>query len=411
MYLFIENLGHPERAYPSIHIAGTKGKGSVASFCTAALMAGGYKVGLYTSPHLHDYAERIQINRQAIPHEDLVALVEEVKPAIDAVPKLTTFEITTALAFLYFQRQKVDVAVLEVGLGGRLDATNVVMPVVSVITSLSYDHTQILGETLPEIAREKAGIIKNRVPVILSPQKDGARLVVEQIAAERSAALLQVGKDLCFTALEHSLDGQALKVWRPGAEDEPVRLEIPLLGAHQVENAATAFATVQTFSENSLSVSVDAIQRGFAAGEWPGRFEILRRRPPVVVDSAHNRDSALRLRCALDDYYPEMPVVLLIGASEDKDISGILTELSPRVSEVVAVQSFHPRAIDPQRLVEIAAQLGKPARIISDIPDALEEALRLAGNDRLVMATGSIFVVAATREAWMKRGVQKNGGA
>jgi dihydrofolate synthase/folylpolyglutamate synthase len=130
-----------------------------------------------------------------------------------------------------------------------------------------------------------------------------------------------------------------------------------------------------------------------------------------VVDSAHNRDSALRLRCALDDYYPEMPVVLLIGASEDKDISGILTELSPRVSEVVAVQSFHPRAIDPQRLVEIAAQLGKPARIISDIPDALEEALRLAGNDRLVMATGSIFVVAATREAWMKRGVQKNGGA
>ena len=406
---FVQALGHPEQAYPSIHVAGTKGKGSVSSMCTAALMAGGYKVGLYISPHLHDYAERIQIDQHPIPHEDLIALVDEIRPVIESIPKLTTFEITTALAFLYFQRKNVQAAVLEVGLGGRLDATNVVSPSVTVITSLSYDHTQILGDTLAEIAGEKAGIIKPSVPVVLSPQKEEARQVVRQIAAEKSAPLIEVGKDYHFVPLEHSLEGQSLRVWMNGDYRREEKLQIPLLGGHQVENAATAYVALQIFSRRALPLTSEMIQQGFAATLWPGRFEVLQRHPAVVVDSAHNRDSALRLRQALDDYFPGIPIVMVFGASEDKDIAGMFAELSPRVQEVVATKSFHPRAIDPEHVVEIASRFGKPARIIADIPDAVEQALQLAGETQMVLVTGSIFVVAATREAWAAR-LAKAGG-
>lgn len=409
MYAFVRALGHPEQAYPSIHVAGTKGKGSVSSMCTAILMAGGYRVGLYTSPHLHDYAERIQIDRQPIPHDELTALVDELRPVIESIPKLTTFEITTALAFLYFQRQKVQAAVLEVGLGGRLDATNVVNPTVTVITSLSYDHTQILGETLAEIAGEKAGIIKPSVPVVISPQKEEARQVIIRIAAERSAPLIEVGKDYHFAPLEHSLDGQSLRIWMDNDRRSGENLNIPLLGVHQVENAATAYAALQVFSQKALPVTDRMVKRGFADTSWPGRFEVLRRDPPIVVDSAHNRDSALRLKQALDDYFPGFPIVMVFGASEDKDIAGMFAELTPRVQEIVATKSFHPRAIEPEHILEIASHFGKPVKIVEDIPDAVEEALRLAGDTKLVLVTGSIFVVAATREAWMAR-LAKAGG-
>jgi dihydrofolate synthase/folylpolyglutamate synthase len=217
MQALVESLGSPHQGYPVIHIAGTKGKGSVASFCSSALKAAGYRVGLYTSPHLHDYTERIRLNGQPISHADLVDLIEVIKPFVAAIPQLTTFEITTALAFMYFIRQKVDTAVFEVGLGGRLDATNVLIPSVAVITSLSYDHTFLLGNTLAEIAGEKGGIIKSGVPVVLAPQEDEARQVIERIAAERGSDLIQVGRDYLFAPLSHSLDGQTLLVW-PASE-------------------------------------------------------------------------------------------------------------------------------------------------------------------------------------------------
>jgi len=410
MHAFVRALGNPERAYPSIHVAGTKGKGSVSSMCSAALQAAGYRVGLYTSPHLHDYAERIRIDHASIPHQDLVSLVEEIKPVIESIPGLSTFEITTGLAFQYFLHRKVDVAVLEVGLGGRLDATNVVEPSVSVITSLSFDHTQILGNTLPEIAREKAGIIKTGVPVVVSPQEEAARRVIEQIAAERSAPLIQVGRDYSFAPLSHSLEGQSLQVWNGSEKRDAEQLVIPLLGAHQVENAATAYAALQEFSRRALPLSEGSIQRGFTQVTWPGRFEILQHQPPVVVDSAHNRDSAQRLRQALDDYFPGMPVIMVFGASEDKDIEGMFAELSARVQEVIATKSFHPRAIEPEQIVEIANQYGKSAKIVPDIPDALDVALDLADGDKMTLVTGSIFVVAATREAWLARQIKLDSG-
>ncbi|HEX9029558.1 MAG TPA: folylpolyglutamate synthase/dihydrofolate synthase family protein, partial [Anaerolineales bacterium] len=357
MRQFLEILGQPHQHYPIIHVAGTKGKGSISAMCASALHAAGYRVGLYTSPHLQDYAERIQLDGQPIPHADLMALVDEIRPHLAGMPNLTTFEITTALALLYFARQGASAVVLEVGLGGRLDATNVVVPNVSVIASISYDHTNILGNTLAEIAGEKAGIIKPGVPVVVSPQKEEARQVIERIAAERGSDLTQVGRDYLFSQVSHSLEGgQELLIWPASQQalvdtymdsggsqgQEPTRLNIPLLGYHQVENAATAYAALQVAREHGIPLDEAAIIKGFSEVSWPGRFEVLQRNPPIVIDSAHNRDSALKLRLALDDYFPGWPVVLVFGASEDKDIAGMFAELMPRIRQVVATRSFHP---------------------------------------------------------------------
>ncbi len=410
------SLGSPHQKYLIIHIAGTKGKGSVAALCASVLQAAGYRAGFYTSPHLQDFVERIQVDGEPISHTDLVALVDEMKPHIAAIPELTTFEITTALAMLYFARQGASAAVFEVGLGGRLDATNIVTPQVSVITSISYDHTHVLGDTLAEIAGEKAGIIKPGVPVVLAPQEEEARQAIVAIARKRNSPLIEVGKDYLFELHSRSLDGQTFRVWRnpeqviedeyPGnngkGERQPEVFTLPLLGFHQVVNAATAYAALQTARQEGFEISMEDIRRGFASVVWPGRFEILRREPPVVVDSAHNRDSVLKLCQTLDEYFPGYPIVLVFGASEDKDIQGMFAELLPRVESVIATQSIHPRAIDPHQLVELTHPYGIPARTVPRIEDALPEALQDAKNGSLVLVTGSLFIVAGARYAWQE---------
>jgi dihydrofolate synthase/folylpolyglutamate synthase len=417
MRVLMSSLGNPERDYPIIHIAGTKGKGSVASLCASALKSAGYRVGLYTSPHLQDFAERMQVNGKQIEHAEVVNLVEEIKAQIESVPFVTTFEITTALAFLYFSRQDVDAGVIEVGLGGRLDATNVCQPDVTVITSLSYEHTSVLGETLAEIAGEKAGIIKSGVPLVLAPQKEEARAVVDAIAAERGALVVQVGRDYCFSPLERSLDGQTLIVWSTASSlpnqaevkscDEVasnhLSLEIPLLGAHQVENAAVAYATLQVANVRGLSISDAAIQEGFQTVEWPARFELLQCNPAVIVDSAHTVDSAQKLRQTMDDYFLGEEIILVFGASEDKDVAAMLTELAPKVSQVIATKSIHPRAMEPEKISKIAETLSLPVVIKGTVEEALEAALVLSEGKKVILATGSIFSAAGVRQAWLKK--------
>ena len=399
MQALVEALGNPQQAYPIIHVAGTKGKGSVSVLCASALLSAGYKVGLYTSPHLDDYAERIQINGEFIPHAELADLVDEIKPFVAAIPELTTFEITTALAFMYFDRQGVSAGVIEVGLGGRLDATNVVIPEVSVITSISYDHTHLLGNTLAEIAGEKAGIIKPNIPVVVAPQEEEARLVIEQVARDRSSPLLQVGRDLLFEGISHSLEGQKLRVWLPGqGQHNSSLLSIPLLGPHQVVNAATAYATLDIFRQKGFNIDQYEIIDGFEKVFWPGRFEIIQNSPPVILDCAHNRDSASKLRLTLEEYYPGKPVELVFGASEDKDIQGMFVELLPVVKELFLVKSFHPRAIEPSKLVDMVELFGDKVHTTYHIPEALEKAIQLAGKEMVVLVTGSIFVVAEARK-------------
>jgi dihydrofolate synthase/folylpolyglutamate synthase len=414
MYELMALLGDPQKKYPVIHVAGTKGKGSTSAMIASVLQQQGYKVGLYTSPHLQDYVERIQVNHQNLSHEALVELTERLKPAIEKIPELTTFEITTAIGFQTFADAKVDIAVVEVGLGGRLDATNIITPLVSVITSLSFDHMNVLGDTISQIAAEKAGIIKEGRPLVLAPQEETPRQVVESIANERSAPLVMVGRDILFSARSHSLDGQTLIIWSKddqakldtylhnpkGTDWKPLELTIPLLGFHQVQNAATAYAALKIVQEQGIQIDLDALKKGFFNVDWPGRFEVINREPIIVVDSAHNPDSALKLRLAVDDYLCNKEIILIFGVSEDKDIKGILAQLLPKVKFMVATQSTHPRALQAEKLVELAQESGCPAIATSEISGALEEAYKRADHETAIIVAGSIFVAAAAREEW-----------
>lgn len=410
MELLMERLGNPQNQYKVIHVAGTKGKGSTAAFIESAIRAAGYRTGFYTSPHLEDYCERIQVNRENISHLELVDLIEEIKPVVAEIPQLTTFEITTALGFLYFAKKGVEVAVIEVGLGGRLDATNIVHPLVSVITSLSYDHMAVLGDTLAKIAFEKAGIIKPGRPVVVSPQTEEALEVVERVAGERNSPLTLVGRDFLYTADTHDLTGQSFSIWSNKAQaassnnpdPQKYHYSIPLLGFHQVENAATAYAVLQIARQEGLDIPKAAVESGFSNVYWPGRFEILSMSPPLIVDSAHNRDSALKLHRTIEEYLGDKPVIILFGASEDKDIRGMFQELLPGVRKLIATQSVHPRALDAHLLAEMASEFGVKSQVVLPLEAALETALQEADSEAAVLACGSIFIAAAVREYWHK---------
>ncbi len=399
-------LGNPHEAYPVLHVAGTKGKGSTCAMMSAVLTAAGYRTALYTSPHLQEFDERIQVDGQPIPHLDLYNLIEEMKPAIQKIPQITTFEVITALAFLFFARQEVEAAVIEVGMGGRLDATNIVKPCVSVITSISYDHMAVLGSTLAQIAGEKAGIIKPGVPVVSSPQKEEALLVLERIARERGSPFTLVGREVEFEPVSQAIEGQTFRLFTHPGDDKPVNsrdpnsviLRIPLLGRHQVENAATAFTALQV---SELPITWKAMREGFASVQWPCRFELARREPPVIFDSAHNQDSFLRLCQALEDYFPGQPVILLMGASEDKNLAGMLAEIKPRVSRLIAVRADHPRALTPEHIAGAAESLGIQAETSLTVPAGLERALELAAqNGEIILAAGSMFATAEIKTAW-----------
>lgn len=414
MHDFLALLGDPHKQYPVFHVAGTKGKGSVSAMVESVLRTAGYRTGFYTSPHLIDFCERIRLGGEPIAHERLADLVGEVRGQVEKIPGLTTFEITTALAFLFFAREKADAVVAEVGLGGRLDATNVVTPLVSVITSLSYDHTHLLGNTMAEIAREKAGIIKPGIPVVSAPQEGEALKVILGVCRERNAPLSLVGRDWHFATRTHSLEGQSFFLWSDRDQirmDEklekgcelawvPLRYDIPLLGYHQVINAATAFAALQTARERGLAIQEDAIREGLRTVHWEGRFQVLNRAPFVIVDSAHNRDSARRLRTALDDYFPSRRVILMFGASEDKDIGGMLDELLPRIDRLVATRSTHPRAATLDEIIACAREHGCPAEGWDDPAVALERALEITNPEDVLLVAGSLFVAGAVLAEW-----------
>jgi dihydrofolate synthase / folylpolyglutamate synthase len=414
MVRFLEHLGNPQDRYPILHVAGTKGKGSVAAMCASALKAAGYTTAFYTSPHLLDFRERAQINGEYIPHQSVVDIVDIMRAIAPEHPGLTSFELTTAMAFEHFARQNVDAAVIEVGLGGRLDATNVVTPRATVITSLSYDHMNLLGDTLAEIAAEKGGIIKPGVPLVTAPQRPEALAVLEQLARERGAPMTLVGRDWLFRPVKHSLEGQSFEVWSADQNDQlallaeqghnvawqPQRLEIPLLGLHQVENAATAYAALHALQTRGLPVAAQAISQGFRTVDWPGRFEIVARQPYLVLDGAHNADSAHKLALAVQDYFPGRRVILIFGASSDKDVAGMLAELlrpEAGVSHVLLAQAVHPRAQDPDELAHLVTERNVTFEGGLSVAHALDRAWQLASREDVILACGSLFVVAEAR--------------
>jgi len=420
-YSLVNYLGAPQTRFPAIHIAGTKGKGSVAAMCAYSLHAAGLRVGLYTSPHLQEFRERIRILTPddpdgLIPEETFVALVSKIKTALDHVPDVTWFEAVTAIALAYFADEQVDVAVIETGLGGRLDATRVVNPVVSVITSLSLDHTELLGNTLAEIAYEKAGIIKPGIPVVSAQQAPEAAQRLKEIAAERRAPITFIGKaDSPETKLAWLYEGSPSV---PGRRQQVIIRRSPdaafavpgsaftlaLDGEHQQENAAVALAALQVARASFPMVDETAVRLGLSTVQWNGRLQILHpgddHTPTLLVDCAHNPDSVGRLCHALSHDYTYQRLLLLFGAPADKDIAGMLAQLLPLTDAVFTASANHPRSATPQELADMAAALGHTAVPSATIGEALTAVWRAARPGDLICATGSIIVVGDLLNQW-----------
>jgi dihydrofolate synthase/folylpolyglutamate synthase len=399
--VLLERLGNPHLKSRTVHIAGSKGKGSVAAMIASVLYESGFVTGLFTSPHLHFYNERIRVDVKLIADDEIVALVKQLKPEIEAVNKegtygrLTTFEVTTALGFAYFAQKRVDFQVIEVGLGGRLDATNVVSPEVCVITSISLEHTDILGNTITAIATEKAGIIKPGSTVVISPQTDEAYRVFESTCRKKDAKLVSVGRDVTYKSIKYNNVQQSLVVnGRLGRYE----LTIPLLGQYQLDNAATAVAALEVLIDKGNNISENCIVEGMRQVIWEGRLQVLSRHPLVVVDGAHTPDSVHKLKQALKQYFKYNRAILVIGLSADKDLANIVSELAPVFKKVIVTRSLHPRAMSPSL---IAAEFRKSKADVEqtdDISIALPVALKSAGANDLICITGSLFVVAAAIE-------------
>jgi len=417
MYRLLAALGNPHRSFTSLHIAGTKGKGSVAAMSERILREAGYRTGLFTSPHLHTFRERIRVDGQLIPERMVVEGLHQLQPHIPSIPSLTTFELITALGFWYFAQMSVDIAVVEVGLGGRLDATNVITPLVSVITSVSYDHTAILGTTLAAIAREKGGIIKPGVPVVSAPQAEEALSIIEEICEERRAALTLVGRDWQWRLKGASWEGQSFSIL-PGAQpmasdtcaserdfglrtsNRELEYWVPLLGRHQVVNATTVLAAMGQLQHQGLRIPAESIREGLRQVEWPGRLEVLGQRPWVVVDGAHNRASAQELRRALEEIFPHRRLFLIFATYRDKDISGMLEVLLPLADEVTVTQFDSPRAATAAQLEECARDMGAHATSADNVSQALARARERATTEDLICVTGSVRFVGEARMAW-----------
>lgn len=393
-------LGDPHHQFRSVHIAGTKGKGSTTAMIESVLRRAGYRTGLFTSPHLHTFRERIRIGGEMISSPQFVAEVARIKPFAEQVPDLTTFEVTTALAFSHFAREKIDIAVVEVGLGGRLDATNVLTPLVSVITPIGYDHTTILGRRLGQIAGEKAGIIKPGRPIVIAPQRPAALQVIRSVARERESALTLVEGEWQWKKKWGDPTGQSFALrnsWElPG-------LWIPLLGQHQLQNAATAVATVSILARQGLAISPEHIGEGLARVSWPGRLEVLSRNPPLIVDGAHNVDAARAITTALAEEFPGRRLIAVLGFSGDKDIRGILRLLLPPARRIILTQARHPRAAGVDSLQEQVESLGFSSELVPYVPQAVEHAQSLAEERDLILVTGSLFVAAEARAYWLKK--------
>ncbi|MDA0988561.1 MAG: bifunctional folylpolyglutamate synthase/dihydrofolate synthase [Chloroflexi bacterium] len=394
-------LDDPHLGIPTVHIAGTKGKGSTAAMVASVLNAAGYRPGLFTSPHLHTFRERIQVEGQPIPEDDFASLVEGLWPTVEAVShtengRVTLFELLTAMAFCHFRDQEAGAQVIEVGLGGRLDSTNLVQPLACGITSLGLDHTEVLGETLEKIAAEKAGIIKPGVPVVCAPQSPDALRVLQEVCRQQGSALILAGEDISWEEESSSLDGQAFML---DTSRNRYRLQMPLLGKHQLENAAVAIGIVEALIEGGMEIDASSIEEGFRRVEWPCRLEVLRKSPLLIADGAHNPHSAARLVEAVKALFPERRVILIIGVSGNKDLEGLgreLSLLSP--AEIIATHSRHSRAARPERIAHELSIYSDNVHVTDTVSQALEMAREMAAEGDLTLVTGSLFVAAEARE-------------
>ncbi len=399
----LELLGDPQKDLKLIHIAGTNGKGSVTAMLTELLKAAGYKVGMYTSPYIIEFEERIQINGVKIPKDTLGNLIGEVKKAVDIVINQglnhpTEFEIITCLMLLYFKKENIDYGVIEVGLGGRLDSTNVINPILSVITSISFDHTNLLGNTLGEIAKEKAGIIKNNVPVIIYPQEKEALDVILNRAKECNSRLTEVdlSKGKFIKLIDEDKIYQKIQV---EMGDKSLFLELPLLGSHQINNmlvALEAFKEVSTIE--GFTYNGEEIKTAIKGVTWIGRLEILHKEPYIVIDGAHNIQGITALYDNINRYFKYNNMYLILGILADKQVEEMVKVITKNAKKVFALAPHNDRAESAKDLQNIISKYNKNSIAIDDYNEAIENAMSLANKDDLILVSGSLYMIGDIRK-------------
>lgn len=395
----LEQFDNPQDKIKTVHIGGTNGKGSTSAMLSAMLQKAGCRVGVFTSPHLHSYRERVVINDEQIPEERVAELLTRLKAVLDRMVKEghehpTEFEVNTALAFIYFFEEKVDLAVIEVGLGGLIDSTNVITPLVSVITNVGMDHMDYLGQTLPEIAAIKAGIIKDKGLVVTAATRPEVLAVIEKVCKEKSARLVKVQDGYSWQSIESSPLGQRFNL--SGPQRVYADLHLKLLGEHQMVNAATAVAVAEALN-SYCDIRLDPvhIRQGLAEVSWPGRLELVR--PGVLLDGAHNLDGAETLAKALQNVFNYRQLILCIGMLADKERSKVLALLGPLANKIVVTKPNNPRAGNWQEMAGQAKSYVDEVYLREEIPEAVDWAVELAGEGDLVCITGSLYMISEAR--------------
>ncbi|MBP1743351.1 MAG: folylpolyglutamate synthase [Firmicutes bacterium] len=395
----LELLGNPQDKIKCIHVAGTNGKGSTTAMITRILREAGYKAGMYTSPFLEEFEERIQVDGENIGKDDLARTVTEVSKVVEKVISLgfdhpTEFEIITCAMFKHFCEAEVDYAVIEVGLGGRLDSTNVITPVLSVITSISLDHTGVLGDTLREIAGEKAGIIKRGVPVVSYPQEKEAEKVIADACSSLGCELISVEPG-SGEFLETTKHAQRIRVKTLSGVYEP---ELSLLGKHQIMNCAVAISAAEKLQDLGLCISRDNILSALGKVKWIGRLEVLREKPLVVIDGAHNIEGITLLSESLKTYFKYEKLILIIGILRDKQVEAMIETIAPQAHRVIAVTPNSGRAESAAELNEVIVKYNSSSEACDDYAEAYEKALGYAGEDDMVLVCGSLYMIGDMRK-------------
>ena len=402
-------LGNPERAFRSVHVAGTNGKGSTSAMLAGILDAAGLRAGLYTSPHLVRINERIRLGPADISDQDFAATFTRIHSAIEEllaggalIAHPTYFECVTAMAFDYFARQKTDLAVIEVGMGGRLDSTNLIVPEVAIITKIDFDHENFLGHSIEEIAAEKAGIIKPGAWVVGAAANSAAANVIRSRAAEQNARLIELDTAYSIAGMT-SEDGCYRFVASEPATRWKIEITLPLAGRFQMQNALTAIAAARLLAERGFPVDNAAISRGLALVRWPGRLERLLDRPALYLDGTHNPAGARELAAFWEEQFPGRRIHLIFGAMRDKAVDEIAGLLFPRAATVILTQSPQPRSISAATLAALTRHLASSVEVIPEPAAALERALDLAAPEDVVFATGSLYLAGDLRHHWNAR--------
>ena len=399
-YKLLEHLGNPERDLKLIHIAGTNGKGSTTSMITEILMGEGYKVGMYTSPFIEEFEERIQINRNNIPKESLAILMDEIKVAVDKVIEAgyshpTEFEIITVLMLLYFKKENIDFGVIEVGLGGTLDSTNVIKPIIQVITSISFDHTNLLGNTLEKIAREKAGIIKRGIPTVIYPQQEEVLKVIKNKCFEMDSELyIANNENLKFKNIVN-LD----KPYQLLKYNNEIDILLPLLGEHQIINLSVAMQAIEVLnSKNIIDISIANIVKSIKNVSWKGRLEVLSNNPYVVIDGAHNIQGIKTLSRNIKKYFKYENLYLILGILADKDVEEMIKIITPMAKKVYSVTPNSIRGELAESLKDEVSKFNKNCKAFDKYEEAYLEALNDASEKDLILASGSLYMIGDMRK-------------